>query len=110
MQIADILTKDLDKILHKKHRDVLFGVQPIQIVSLKLPESQKVYCRRHNEEIERRQQTQILKAEFDKQEVTGVDDNQVLLALPRVLANPSKVSHWKLKRNQALQALSACLN
>ena len=78
VQVADILTKDLDKILHKKHRDVLFGNEPIKIISLKLPESQKVYCRRHNEEIERRHKTQELKVQLD--ENTEVNQ-EVLLAL-----------------------------
>ena len=54
VQIADIMTKDLHKTLHKKHREVIFGNSAIQIVSHRLPESQKVYLRRHNEESERK--------------------------------------------------------
>jgi len=49
--VADLLTKDLGKILHKRHREVGFGRQEMQIVSRKLPESNKVYARRHNDEL-----------------------------------------------------------
>ena len=64
VQIADILTKDLDRVLHKKHRSILFGDQPLEFISVAVPESQKVYCRRHNEELARRQRTQELKHKF----------------------------------------------
>ena len=56
--------------------------------------------RRHNEEIKRRQNTQELKAKFSEDEVQ--------LAITQVL-NSSKFSHWKLKQNQANQALKACI-
>ena len=100
VQIADILTKDLDRVLHKKHRAVLFGEKPIEFISVAIPDSQKVYCRRHNEEIKRRQNTQELKAKFSEDEVQ--------LAISQVL-NSTKFSHWKLKQNQANQALKACI-
>ena len=46
---------DLPKKTHNKfHRDVLFGRQPIQFISVKLPHSHKEYIRRYNEEIERK--------------------------------------------------------
>jgi hypothetical protein len=32
VQVADILTKDLGQILHRKHRDVLFGRKQIEII------------------------------------------------------------------------------
>ena len=51
---SDIFTKDLGKKLHKQHRDVLFGRQPMVFESLKLPHSHKEYVRRYNEEIERK--------------------------------------------------------
>ena len=54
VQTSDIMTKDLGKKLHKLHRDVMFGRQPMQFISLKLPHSHKEYVRRHNEEVERR--------------------------------------------------------
>ena len=54
MQTADILTKDLPKKLHKRHRDVLFGRKPMEFISVKLPQSHKEYLRRYNEEVERR--------------------------------------------------------
>ena len=41
VQVADILTKNLGKKLHKLHRDVLFGRKSMQIISHKLPESRK---------------------------------------------------------------------
>ena len=49
--VADLLTKDLGKVLHKRHREVGFGRQEMQVVSRKLPESNKVYARRHNDEL-----------------------------------------------------------
>ena len=39
VQISDILTKNLGKEKHRQHRRVLFGVDPIRIVSVALPES-----------------------------------------------------------------------
>ena len=48
------MTKDLGKKLHKAHRDVVFGRKPVVIDSHKLPESQKIYMRRHNEELQRK--------------------------------------------------------
>ena len=51
MQAADILTKALGRVLHKKHRDVLLGRAPLTILSKELPLSQKQYVRLHNEEL-----------------------------------------------------------
>ena len=79
---------------------MLFGEKPIEFISIAIPDSQKVYCRRHNEEIKRRQNTRELKAKFGEDEVQ--------LAVMQGL-NSNKFSHWKLKQNQANQALTACI-
>ena len=71
-QFSDILTKNLGKKLHKRHREVLFGRQPVVIDSHKLPSSQKAYVRRHNDEVERKLQQRQLQAEFQKAEKLGV--------------------------------------
>ena len=68
-QIADMMTKDLGKTLHRKFREVAMGKKPLQIVSLKLPHSNKEYIRRHNEEIQRRLDELDLKKKFDNQVV-----------------------------------------
>ena len=68
VQIADIMTKDLGKTLHKKFREVILGKKPIEIVSLKLPESNKEYIRLHNEEVQRKQKEIELTRSFEKQE------------------------------------------
>ena len=49
--VADLLTKDLGKTLHKRHRDVLFGRKNIEIISKSLPDSYKTYLKRHNDEL-----------------------------------------------------------
>ena len=108
VQIADILTKDLDRVLHKKHRSVLFGDTPIEFISIAVPESQKIYCRRHNEEILRRKQTQELKQKFDDSNSKLEINSEVLLALSRAVET-GKLRHYQLKKNQAEQALKACL-
>ena len=79
VQISDILTKDLGKIKHKEHRRVLFGLDPIRVVSVALPESQKVYVRRHNEELAQRVKTQELKAKFDSPPAPGSHGSQQAL-------------------------------
>ena len=43
-------------------------LKPISIVSVKLPESQKVYMRRHNEELERRMKEVKLPQAFQQTE------------------------------------------
>ena len=63
-QVSDILTKNLGKVLHKKHRSVMSGRVPIVIDSHKLPESNKVYIRRHNDEVERRTKLIALQKAF----------------------------------------------
>ena len=68
------MTKDLGKQLHRKHREVLFGIKPIQIVSHKVPESQKIYLRRHNEQLERNHEM-LEKANFiQKKKVQFMDE------------------------------------
>jgi len=62
---SDILTKALGKNLHKQHRRVLFGQDPIVIKSIKLPESQKLAVRRHNELIKERQEKDRLQQAFE---------------------------------------------
>ena len=108
VQLADILTKDLDRVLHKKHRSVLFGDEPIEFISVAVPESQKIYCRRHNEEIARRQKTQELKQKFETQESKSQISEDSFLAFSRAVAS-GKMQHYQLKKNQAEQALRACL-
>ena len=56
----------MGKKLHKKHRDVLFGTKPLVIDSHKLPDSQKAYVRRHNDELARAVQQRQLQAAFEK--------------------------------------------
>ena len=51
VQAADILTKALSRKLHKRHRDVLLGRQPLKIISKELPHSHKQYVRLHNEQL-----------------------------------------------------------
>ena len=68
VQVADIMTKDLGKTLHKKFRDVLMGRKPLEIVSLKLPESHKTYVRLHNEEVQRKQKELDLAKQFKQQQ------------------------------------------
>ena len=63
---SDILTKNVGRKIHKRHRDVMFGRTPVLIDSHKLPESQKAYVRRHNDEIVRAQQQRRLQVEFEK--------------------------------------------
>ena len=108
VQIADILTKDLDRVLHKKHRSVLFGDQSLEFISVAVPESQKVYCRRHNEELARRQRTQELKQKFEQQDSNSKISESVLLAFSRAVES-GKFQHYQRKKNQAEQALRACL-
>jgi len=79
-QCSDILTKNLGKKLHKRHRDVLFGRKCIVIESLKLPESQKAYVRRHNDEVVRKQQQLELQRGF-KQAEHASSQNQALVAV-----------------------------
>jgi hypothetical protein len=62
---SDILTKALGKNLHRQHRRVLFGQDPIVIKSIKLPESQKLAVRRHNELIKERQEKDRLQQAFE---------------------------------------------
>ena len=62
---ADLLTKILNKDSTKKHRDVLLGLAPLQVVSKELPLSQKQYVLRHNEEIRRQQKRKQLKHDYD---------------------------------------------
>ena len=64
VQVADILTKDLGRILHRKHRDVLFGRKQIEIISKKLPESTKTYLKRHNDELKLNAKTLALTQAF----------------------------------------------
>ena len=46
VQIADILTKDLGSKAHRRHRDVIFGKNAIEIIANKLPDSHRVYLTR----------------------------------------------------------------
>ena len=86
-----------------------------------VPDSQKIYCRRHNEEIARRQKTQELKSKFNDDSKSAISDSksensdskseissEVLLALTRAIES-GKFKHYQLKQNQAEQALRACL-
>ena len=64
VQVADILTKDLGRILHRKHRDVLFGRKQIEIISRKLPDSTKAYLKRHNDQLKLNAKTLALTQAF----------------------------------------------
>ena len=64
VQVADILTKDLGRILHRKHRDVLFGRKQIEIISRKLPDSTKTYLKRHNDQLKLNAKTLALTQAF----------------------------------------------
>ena len=68
MQIADMMTKDLGKTLHRNFREVALGKKPLQIVSLKLPNSNKEYIRLHNEEVQRKLNELDLKKKFEQQQ------------------------------------------
>ena len=67
VQIADMMTKDLGKTLHRKFRDVAMGKKPLEIISLKLPDSNKEYIRRHNEEVQRKLNQLDLEKKFKEQ-------------------------------------------
>jgi len=64
VQFSDILTKSLGKTLHRKHRRVLCGQDPVDMVSIALPDSQKVFVRRHNEEIQLRKNRDELRQAY----------------------------------------------
>ena len=68
VQIADMMTKDLGKTLHRKFREVTMGKKPLEIISLKLPESNKEYVRLHNEEVQRKLKELELAKKFKEQE------------------------------------------
>ena len=95
--MADILTKDLGRKVHRRHREVLCGKTPIEIESVALPDSQKVYARRHNEEIARRIRKDKLESEFKS--VQKLDESKlapdsesielVLLAAVKLLVSKS---------------------
>ena len=97
VQVADILTKDLGRKVHRRHRNVLCGKVPIEIESVALPESQKLYIRRHNEELARRIQKDKLESEFksvqkldeSKLESDSESIEQVLLAVVKLLVSKS---------------------
>ena len=86
----------------------MFGDQPLEFISVAVPESQKVYCRRHNEELARRQRTQELKQKFEQQDSNSEISESVLLAFSRAVES-GKFQHYQRKKNQAEQALRACL-
>ena len=65
VQFSDILTKSLGSTLHRKHRRVLFGMDPVDLVSIALPDSQKVFIRRHNELIQQRVQKEELRKAYE---------------------------------------------
>ena len=67
VQIADMMTKDLGKSLHIKFREAAMGKKQLEIVSLKLPESNKEYIRLHNEEVQRKQNELDLARKFEMQ-------------------------------------------
>jgi len=68
VQVSDILTKDLGRKLHKLHRDVLFGRKNLEFISRKLPESNKTYLKRHNDELLLNAKTMQLRHAFEKSE------------------------------------------
>ena len=85
MQISDILTKDLAKEKHRQHRRVLFGIDPIKVISVALPESQKLYIRRHNEELAQRLKTENLKSQFAVKS-SSVSQSALVAAVQSLLA------------------------
>ena len=85
VQISDILTKNLGKKLHKLHRDVLFGRKPIVIISHKLPDSNKEYVRRHNEEVARKQLQLKLAKAFQQKEAEEATSTSTKMQLVNAL-------------------------
>ena len=75
VQISDILTKDLGKEKHKQHRRVLFGDDAIKVISVALPESQKLYVRRHNEELAQRLKKQDLETKFRQHDDVSISSD-----------------------------------
>ena len=65
VQVSDVLTKALGRNAHKKHRDVLLGRKPLQIISKQLPDSQKQYVRLHNEQLETKAKQLRLSQQFN---------------------------------------------
>ena len=62
---ADLLTKILSKESTRKHREVLLGQAAMQVISKELPDSQKSYVQRHNEELKRQRKRRELKHDYD---------------------------------------------
>jgi len=85
VQVADILTKNLGKKLHKLHRDVLFGRKSMQIISHKLPESRKEYIRRHNDEVTRRQDQLKLAKGFAQEQAKDLEKSQKAQLAPELV-------------------------
>ena len=57
-------TKILSADKTKLHADVLFGVKPMQVVTKRLPESQKWFIQRHNEELKQKSKVSELKSTY----------------------------------------------
>ena len=83
--------------MHVQNANFLNKSKPIEIDSIALPDSQKVYIRRHNEELARRIQKDKLESEFKS--VQKLDESKlesdsesielVLLAVVKLLVSKS---------------------
>ena len=69
--------------MHRRHRKVLFGDTPIEIKSVPLPDSHKVYVRRHNEELAQRTKTAELKKALELK--SGSSSHSALLSVLRLV-------------------------
>ena len=63
----------------------MFGETPIKVISVALPESQKVYVRRHNEELAQRLKTADLKSKFEDADSSTANSTQALVAAIQAL-------------------------
>ena len=61
---VDVLTKILSAEKTKLHADVLFGNQAMQVLTKRLPESQKWFIQRHNEELKLNSKVRKLKSTY----------------------------------------------
>ena len=61
---VDLLTKILSAEKTQLHARVLFGEEPMQVLTKRLPESQKWYIQRHNDELKQQQKVRKLKENY----------------------------------------------
>ena len=87
-QFTDIFTKDLAKVLHERHKNVIPGLAQMQVVTKKLPESKAAYAKMHNEVLaSKEKQDAMQRAYASLQKIS----KPTLLALIAILEDEKKV-------------------